>query len=339
MKHSDADWAIPATVFVGFQFVAGMLLAAAIDYGPTPPVVEYLLKAGAFVLVASLLGIFIKSIQLMRDGVPNPTSELIEMARTNRLSLLLGGWGCILVALQIAALTWLKSMLPIAAPFWADPMLAELDRAVFGTDPWRLLYPMPAYAHGLIDVTYALWFPIKAAALLAILSLGASEFKSRALLAYFLIVGIFGVIGQYALSSAGPIFYGLLGYGDAFADLPSSSTTLGLRNYLWAIHLQRDVQFGGGISAMPSIHVAVAAWVALSVTALWRRLAVLGWAFYLLILVGSVYLGWHYVSDGLVGTVAALLSWKLSPLLIRQARSLRLRPAQEAVAALEPADR
>lgn len=64
-----------------------------------------------------------------------------------------------------------------------------------------------------------------------------------------------------------------------------------------------------GISAMPSMHVASAALMAIYGFA-WRRWA--GWlltAFAVAIQIGSVHLAWHYAIDGYFGALLAVFCW------------------------------
>ena len=75
-----------------------------------------------------------------------------------------------------------------------------------------------------------------------------------------------------------------------------------------------------GISAMPSIHVAMPLVYALTARATARWLAVAFGLYGLLILLGSVHLGWHYAVDGYVSVGAVLILW-------RSARGLGGRPA------------
>ena len=70
--------------------------------------------------------------------------------------------------------------------------------------------------------------------------------------------------------------------------------------------------YGGGISAMPSLHVAMAA---LYAAVGWRvnRLAGLLLCIYVLIVqLGAVHLGWHYLVDGLAGIALGWLFWVIA---------------------------
>jgi hypothetical protein len=118
-----------------------------------------------------------------------------------------------------------------------------------------------------------------------------------------------GTLGQYLGASAGPIFYESIQLGDRFAELPISPLTAAAREYLWVNYLKDGGLIGSGISAMPSMHVAIALWIAMVVRSLLPRLQILGWAYFVIILVGSVHLGWHYAVDGIVASALVPLVW------------------------------
>ena len=130
------------------------------------------------------------------------------------------------------------------------------------------------------------------------------------MISFFLVVSASAIL-QYALPSAGPIFYERLGFGDRFADLPSRPWATVTADYLWANYLDNGSRVGAGISAFPSLHVAGAAWVASVVSSYSRKLAPVAWAYFVLILMGSVFLGWHYALDGIAGLVIALVMYRL----------------------------
>jgi hypothetical protein len=77
-------------------------------------------------------------------------------------------------------------------------------------------------------------------------------------------------------------------------------------------HLGKKIMFAGGISAMPSLHVALAVLFACAGFACHRAA---GWAmtaFAFVIWFGSVHLGWHYAVDGLIGGALAVVLWKVA---------------------------
>jgi membrane-associated phospholipid phosphatase len=79
-----------------------------------------------------------------------------------------------------------------------------------------------------------------------------------------------------------------------------------------------------GISAMPSLHVTVAAIIALLAWNTDRRFGMAMWIFTAIIVIGSVHLAWHYAVDGLAGLALAYAFWKLAGLVAtHEARRLQ----------------
>ena len=78
---------------------------------------------------------------------------------------------------------------------------------------------------------------------------------------------------------------------------------------LWDAHSNRRYGFGMGISAMPSLHNAIAMLYALAFFRFGRFWGAAGTVFALVIFVGSVHLGWHYAVDGIVAAAAMAAIW------------------------------
>jgi hypothetical protein len=218
-----------------------------------------------------------------------------------------GDWG-------ISAFSVLKAQIPIAVPFYADRALADFDLWLFGQDAWRwsakyfgfLIYP--------VSVIYGAWLMTQFILFTVVVMSKPSQLKSQAIIAYGLMWLLLGIFLAYACSSVGPVFYDRLYGGQRFADLEemlrSTFAVTGAADYLWARHMAGDASVGGGISAMPSLHLAGTLWLALIIRRAWPRLAFIGWAYLAVIYLGSILLGWHYSTDGLVGLAGALLMWK-----------------------------
>lgn len=314
----DADWTLPAMILLLAQHFIALLVSIHLGFLGRPPILSYMLMA----LVLSTIGgltLFLRLLwRLWREGEVHPIQRL--RADTSFVVVATYFLGFQLVGLQFAALTWLKEMIPFAIPYWADEPLASFDRAIFGIDAWRLI---PDMCVRVLDTLYPFWAIVKSVSLVVVLMLPASRLKSQAMLAFFLTVGVIGVTGQYLLSSGGPIFYDRLMDTSQFGELAQRTKELApiahaASEYLWHNYLLRDTAIGAGISAMPSMHVATMTWTAIALGQIWPKTSVPVWAFWFIILAGSVGLGWHYLSDGVVGAAGAFLCWKISPWFLLQ---------------------
>jgi hypothetical protein len=299
------SWAIPALILVSVEYLFAFLIGARVGFHYRIPFEAYAIAGATSALLGIGAFVVFKFVSYARQGERAPARRLVrELPRCSGFVL-----GTVLVAVQMGVLTWTKIMLPLAAPFWADPLLASADHFVFRTDAWRVAEAVFGWAAPMVDAAYVTWIPIKFITLAVVLSLPESRKKTQAILAYFLIMAC-TALGQYLLSSGGPVFFARLGFGDRFAALPIEPWVKVTSSYLWNDYLRAGGDIGGGISAMPSLHVAIALWVALVVRAYAPRLAPRGDLYFALILIGSVLLGWHYAMDGIAATAITLFSWR-----------------------------
>jgi hypothetical protein len=217
--------------------------------------------------------------------------------------------GTALVALFLASISWLKSMMPVVVPFWADRVLGGYDRLLFGGHP-----PLPAWP--LFTVPYAGWQVVHMVTILWVLHWREGAAKDRAVIALLSTWGI-GMILAYIFSSAGPVFTG---------QANASGVALIEARYLWANYRSSGAVIGGGISAFPSMHVAIAYWVAFVLSL--RGVRWIGPIFVVLISAGAVALGWHYSADVLAGLLVALAGIAVSkPFVLRSGEEQQTRPA------------
>ena len=237
-----------------------------------------------------------------------------------------------LVALAINLFGTWKLRIPQIQPFAWDARFAELDRVLhFGRQPWEWLQPVlghPAVTTSL-DFVYYTWLPLVG----LVCAWQAWSPRREARLRFFLVfvlvwVGL-GDVMATIFSSAGPPYWDELGLGaNPYAGLFEYHVrvtavhpfgTAIVQEGLW---LRYSGQMPGslytGISAMPSVHVAMPLVYALTARATARWLGVAFGIYGLLILVGSVHLGWHYAVDGYLGIVAVLLLWWLVGALVKQ---------------------
>jgi hypothetical protein len=218
----------------------------------------------------------------------------------------------------------LKYAIPHLVPFWLDPPLAEAERTIFTADPWLLLDRLFGWADVAIDQLYALWLPLQTLILFTVIIQRPSPAKSRALIAYFLAWSLLGVVAALAFSSAGPILHDRIFGGSEFAGLGETLRKRGAwlalaeSDKMWASLASDRPGIVAGISAMPSIHVAISVWILLAARTMAPRAAPFALGYVAFIWIASVQLGWHYVTDGLVAVLGMLLIWALSSLILRR---------------------
>lgn len=317
------SWAVPAAIIVAVEYLFALLIGARVGFHYRIPFAAYAIVGTTIAAAGVVIFILAKLIVFAASKEPRPARRLIaELPKC--LPFLVG---TLLVSLEIGDLTWTKVMLPIASSFWADPFLADFDHAIFHAEPWKIAQALFGWAAPLIDRAYITWAPIKFATIIVVLALPESAAKARALIGYFAMMAM-ATMGQYLLPSGGPVFYAQLGFGDRFAGLTIEPWVKSTTQYLWSDYLRSGGDIGGGISAMPSVHVAVALWVALVVRSYVPRLAPAGFFYFALIVAGSVLLGWHYAADGIAAVAITLVAWRVAAVPTRmraiESRSLPL---------------
>ncbi|MGH6948519.1 MAG: phosphatase PAP2 family protein [Kiloniellales bacterium] len=235
------------------------------------------------------------------------------------------GLGLVLLILPVylSGISSLKTLIPTVQPFVWDPAFVEVDRWLHGGhDPWRLLQPIlgsPGATY-LVNVLYNIWFFICYGVILwQAASHSLSARRLQFFIAFILCWALLGTVAAMGLSSAGPVFFGrLFGQPDPYAPLMDYLYQANDLFEVWALHAQGLVWEsyrsgyqipGGGISAMPSLHVAMAWLFALTAWQHNRKLGVAFVAYAAVIQTGSVHLAWHYAIDGYFSILATTLIW------------------------------
>lgn len=219
----------------------------------------------------------------------------------------------------LGAYTTFKNNIPDIVPFYADVWIAETERWLLGKSPWRYAHEIEGQAWSAFIVScYVLIWSLQWFGTVFFVALWSNHLaRTRYLWALALTICIIGTVMATLLSSAGPIFYPELYGGPRFVELKSTLQGLaptapirGTADYLLDAYQSGAADFGTGISAMPSVHVAV---VVLNAHLLWsihRIVGVFGWTFALVIYYASIYTGWHYALDGIVSFVVVSAIWR-----------------------------
>jgi hypothetical protein len=236
----------------------------------------------------------------------------------------------VLFPLFFSAFTSVKSAIGIMNPYSWDRALMEIDAALHGgTSPFILLQSVghPLLTFGLAFF-YNLWFVVMTAVLVvAAFSIDRPRLRSQYLVAFVLAWTILGTVGAIVFASVGPCFYDLVypGEENPFAPLMAYLNEVNQTYPIWALTAQdmlRDYYlanrpvFAAGISAFPSMHIAVAV---LNAILGWQLSRKVGWfltIFAVFIMIGSVHLGWHYAVDSYASALAIPFIWKLSGMIV-----------------------
>lgn len=221
--------------------------------------------------------------------------------------------------------TLLKQTVLTSYPEILDKKFVVIDNFIhFGTDPWVILHTYMAHpvAVFFIAMFYRIWLQILYIFATFQAFRTSHKFKRMQYLITFLLVWILlGNIVAYFGASMGPCFFeNATGTAnESFALLMSKlqnmnnvyvQGSLDIQNDLWQNFIKKDGRLGYDISAMPSIHVAIAFLMYLSASTIGIKSRIISFIYFASIMIGSVMLGWHYAIDGYVSIIGTYTIWK-----------------------------
>lgn len=320
---------IRGTTFGYFTVIAIAIIAASLPLPGNN-------RGDSFVTTAILvvpLFVCAQPLRLALKRHPAPLKQLIDDLKDHWPKIL---WAVALylsLATTLEAFSSIKKSIPLVVPFYLDPFLIDLDRLIFfGTDPWRITHGLLGWATQPIVWLYNAWHFVHIGLAIWVAFAFDEAEKIRFTLMLQFIWLVLGGGAAMLLSSVGPIMV-----GDFFADRSfdpmleilqqQAPSVIAIKNTL--IATMDDPLLISGISAMPSIHVAIAV-----AAALWvqrykiKAVTFAGWGYAIAIYIGSVHLGWHYATDGMVSAPIVVLIWWLAGKYLRWLNGLEFPLAQ-----------
>lgn len=246
----------------------------------------------------------------------------------------------------------LKSAIPLFNEYAWDQAFINLDIAIHGTDPWRLLQPLlghPVITFA-ISMLYQVWMFLLYFGALYFALFARDEFlRQQYFIAFFLVWFFIGVLVATTFASMGPCFMLTLQGDPHFIEQMGYLQTTHEDYTLIAINIQealmrayhlKNYDLGSGITAMPSMHVSLVVLVFLGMRRISPRLGWIFGVYAVIIMLGSVHLAFHYAVDSYVSVVGTVLIWFLAGYLARRFAAVRVQaekpPASPALAQATP---
>ncbi len=287
--------------------------------GPLWMIRDMLISTVSVTIYMSLVWIGIRYLKALRAGhslrsVALDAIDLPRFAKFLMLPALFAG---------LTAFNAVKVILPQYTNLNFDKTLSDLDRAIHGADPWR--YFPQLYKPGVLDVIQNFYLPFWTYALVMVtgyvlISDRCKHIRDQYIIVFLLTWAFLGNVVAALFLSDGPAFYGrvtgdVTRYGDLIQSLAATRespfSAYVLQNTLWLLHQSHRATQGSGISAFPSLHVAMATLVCLAICQILPRYAFYGVLYVAAIMLGSVVLGWHYAVDGYASVALVVALWAM----------------------------
>lgn len=298
---------LPVIFYVGAGYLLDCILAAG--------TLEFRLLYALLPMLSAILSLVFASVQLMRGqlytyvNVRAIAGFLIVFSLTSPFASIFSS---------------IKQSIPIMNYFKWDYDLMKIDYILhFGKHPWQIFqfFLDDGLIIRFLDKIYMSWFIT-----LFFFCLWMAWSRHRVLRLKFFICTIviwmiFGSLLGTIFSSAGPCYYAMVvtnGHNPyqplmhALFEIHEAGSLWAIKNQLglWMAHTNREWLPFGGISAMPSVHVAMAVLFTLVGKEVHRWLGVAMALYATAIFVGSVVLGWHYAVDGYISILLVILAWR-----------------------------
>jgi hypothetical protein len=317
----------PLLATIVIYWIAGLAIAYAVGLPMDATVTAYLPTFLRLMPIALVMLVVGRGFQIVAFERPQrPLTQLLREIRTvmvtpgriaHALPLLFG------ILVFGGTFTVVKASIPLLTSYNWDVTFEQWDRWLHGgLAPWQIIHPvvgLPLVTKG-IDWIYSSWFYVMSAIWTwQAFSQRDDRLRLQFFFSLFLAWIFLGSVGAIVFASVGPVYYSdLTGHADPFRSLTAYLIetnhthpifALTTQKYLWDSFVFGKLTVGAGVSAMPSMHVAIATLAAL---VCWRKnrwAGILMTIYAVIIMIGSVHLGWHYAIDGYAGALGMIVIW------------------------------
>ncbi|NMW31059.1 hypothetical protein HKD42_03185 [Altererythrobacter sp. RZ02] len=291
------------------------------------------IAANAHLYFLSILGIAAIDMGavLIRQRPDDPAAFLKAhyVSRQSKLLALGGIPSLAILILLMPFFSKMKAAIPLFNNYTWDETFIAWDRALFGGyDAWEVLQPVLGFPiiTAALAFLYQVWFLLLyPGCLFFAFARIAPTLRRQFFLTYVLSWTVIGGAMATWLASVGPCFaapiLGIPTFDAQMAYLNAANEqvpimTLTVQEMLLDWFSADANGLGSGITAMPSMHVAIAFLFWLAVRQHSRRWGMAFGIFFAITWISSVHLAYHYAVDGLVSVIAVAALWKLSQVII-----------------------
>nr|WP_298926892.1 phosphatase PAP2 family protein [uncultured Erythrobacter sp.] len=311
-------------IYVIGASIMALCIGLLLSQGISPSVSGVIENARIFGMFVLILVAFDAAWQLNRNRPKSPTAFLKERYTAKPLLNVIF-CGLPMMAIAIIALPFfskMKSAIPLFNDYTWDQTFIEWDQAIFfGYDAWQVMQPVLGFpiVTAFLAFLYHIWFLLLYPGVMffAFYKLD-SKLRRQFFMTYMLSWSLIGGAMATWLASVGPVFLDpMLGNGHFNAQMDYLNAaneqipimTLRVQGLLLEWHGASSSGLGSGITAMPSMHCAIAFIYWLAVRHIHKGWGMFFGAFFIITWISSVHLAYHYAVDGLVSMIAVIGIW------------------------------
>ncbi len=324
-------WISEAPILIIGAALMAVCLALLAAHGINPGIGGIIANSQIFFMFVVVLACWDAARELFRHRPDSPVGHLKARYSTPRFKRTVAA-GLPMLAVAIILLPYfskMKSAIPLFNDYTWDRAFIEWDRAIFfGNDAWQILQPVLGYpiVTAFLALLYQLWFLLLYPGVMFFAFARVdSTVRRQFFLTYVLSWTVIGGAMATWLASVGPCFVGpMLGnptFDDQMAYLNAANEqvpimVLPVQEMLLEWYGKAENGLGSGITAMPSMHCAIAFLYWIAMRRVSRNAGIFFGVFFAITWVSSVHLAYHYAVDGMISLLAVAALWKVSQAII-----------------------